>query len=95
MKIVILEGNAVNPGDLSWDALKQYGDLTVYPRTPYEEAAERIADAEIVLINKTNFDANLMDACPNLKLICVLATGYNVVDCEAAKARGIVVQRFR
>lgn len=91
MKIVILEGNAVNPGDLSWDALKQYGDLTVYPRTPYEEAAERIADAEIVLINKTNFDANLMDACPNLKLICVLATGYNVVDCEAAKARGIVV----
>ncbi len=91
MKIVILEGHAVNPGDLSWDVLNQFGDVTVYPRTPYEQAAERIGDAPIVLINKTNFDAALMDACPNLKLICVLATGYNVVDCQAAKERGILV----
>lgn len=91
MKIVILEGHAVNPGDLSWDVLKQFGELTVYPRTPCEEAAKRIGDAEIVLINKTNFDAALMDACPNLKLICVLATGYNVVDFDAARERGIVV----
>ncbi len=91
MKIVILEGHAVNPGDLSWDVLNQFGEITVYPRTPYEQAAERIGDAPIVLINKTNFDAALMDACPNLKLICVLATGYNVVDCLAAKERGIVV----
>ena len=91
MKIVILEGHAVNPGDLSWDVLNQFGDVTIYPRTPYEQAAERIGDAEIVLINKTNFDAALMDACPNLKLICVLATGYNVVDCNAAKERGILV----
>ena len=91
MKIVILEGHAVNPGDLSWDVLNQFGDVTVYPRTPYEQAAQRIGDAQIVLINKTNFDAALMDACPNLKLICVLATGYNVVDCDAAKERGIVV----
>ncbi len=91
MKIVILEGHAVNPGDLSWDVLNQFGDVTVYPRTPYEQAAERIGDAPIVLINKTNFDAALMDACPNLKLICVLATGYNVVDCQAAKERGIIV----
>ncbi len=91
MKIVILEGNAVNPGDLSWDSLHPFGDVTVYPRTPYEQAAERIGDAEIVLINKTNFDAALMDNCPNLKLICVLATGYNVVDCQAAKERGILV----
>ena len=91
MKIVILESHAVNPGDLSWDVLNQFGEVTVYPRTPYEQAAERIGDAEIVLINKTNFNAALMDACPNLKLICVLATGYNVVDCDAAKERGIIV----
>lgn len=91
MKIVILEGNAVNPGDLSWDSLHPFGDVTVYPRTPYEQAAERIGDAEIVLINKIAFDTALMDSCPNLKLICVLATGYNVVDCAAAKQRGIVV----
>ncbi len=91
MKIVILEGHAVNPGDLSWDVLNSFGEVTVYPRTPYEQAAERIGDAEIVLINKTNFDATLMDKCPNLKLICVLATGYNVVDCNAAKERGILV----
>lgn len=91
MKIVILEGHAVNPGDLSWDVLKQFGEVTVYPRTPYEQAAERIGDAPIVLINKTNFDAALMDKCPNLKLICVLATGYNVVDCAAARERGITV----
>lgn len=91
MKIVILEGHAVNPGDLSWDVLKQFGEVTVCPRTPYEQAAERIGDAPIVLINKTNFDAALMDKCPNLKLICVLATGYNVVDCAAARERGITV----
>lgn len=91
MKIVILEGHAVNPGDLSWDALNPFGEVTVYPRTDYEQAAQRIGDGEIVLINKTNFDAALMDKCPNLKLICVLATGYNVVDCDAAKARNITV----
>lgn len=91
MKIVILEGHAVNPGDLCWDALNQFGEVTVYPRTDYEQAAQRIGDGEIVLINKTNFDAALMDRCPRLKLICVLATGYNVVDCDAAKARGITV----
>lgn len=91
MKIVILEGHAVNPGDLSWDCLRQFGDLTIYERTAPEEAAARIGDAEIVLINKTPVTAELLDACPSIRLICVLATGYNVVDCEAAKARGVVV----
>lgn len=91
MKIVILEGHAVNPGDLSWDCLKQFGELTVYERTSPEEVASRIGDAEIVLINKTPITAELLDACPSVRLICVLATGYNVVDCEAAKARGVVV----
>ena len=91
MKIVILEGLAVNPGDLSWDSLRQFGELTVYQQTTPEEAIERIGDAEVVLINKLPITASLLDACPGIKLICVLATGYNVVDCEACRARGIPV----
>lgn len=91
MKIVHLEGNAVNPGDLSWDILNQFGDVTVYERTALEDAVARIGDAEIVLINKTPITAALLEQCPNLRLICVQATGYNVVDCEAAKKRGVLV----
>ena len=91
MKIVILEGNAVNPGDLSWESVSQFGEVTVYDRTPAQEAAARIGDAEIVMINKTPITAAVLDACPNLKLICVNATGYNVVDCEAARLRGVTV----
>ena len=91
MKIVILEGNAVNPGDLSWDILNQFGEVTIYDHTDPADAAARIGDAEIVLINKTPITAELLDQCPNTKLICVQATGYNVVDCEAAKARGVLV----
>lgn len=91
MKIVILDGHAVNPGDLSWDFLKQFGEVTVYERTPVDEVAGRIGDAEIALINKSPITAEVLEACPNLKLICVLATGYNVVDCAAAKARNIPV----
>ncbi len=91
MKIVVTDGNAVNPGDLSWDFLKEFGQVTVYPRTPAECAIERLRDADIILINKTPITAQVLDACPRLKLICVLATGYNVVDCEAARLRGIPV----
>lgn len=91
MKIVILESTAVNPGDLSWEPVLQLGDVTVYDRTSPEDVVSRIGDAQIVLINKTPITASIMDACPNLRLICVEATGYNVVDCEAAKQRGILV----
>lgn len=91
MKIVILEGNAVNPGDLSWEVLNQFGQVTVYERTAPSEAAARIGDAEIVLINKTPITAELLDACPSVRLICVQATGYNVVDCQAAKERNVLV----
>lgn len=91
MKIVILESTAVNPGDLSWEPVLQLGDVTVYDRTSPEDVVSRIGDAQIVLINKTPITAGIMDACPNLRLICVEATGYNVVDCEAAKQRGILV----
>lgn len=93
MKIVILDGYTVNPGDLSWDGLKEFGDLTVYDRTPkdLETILSRIRDAEIVLENKINMSRELMDACPNLKYIGELATGYNNVDIAAAKEKGIVV----
>ena len=91
MKIVILDGYAVNPGDLSWDFLNTFGDVTVYERTTPEQAIERSVGADILLTNKTLIGEELMAACPALKLICVLATGYNVVDCAAAKARNIPV----
>ena len=91
MKIVILDGHAVNPGDLSWDCFKQFGDVTVYERTDYSQAANRIGDAEIVMTNKTPITEELLNACPNLRLVCVLATGYNVVDCKATRRRGIPV----
>jgi len=92
MKIVVLEGNAVNPGDLSWDWLKAFGTVTVHPRmVSPEQTVARIGDADIVLINKTPITAATLDACPSIKLICVLATGYNVVDCAAARTRNIPV----
>lgn len=91
MKIVILDGYALNPGDLSWDCLNRFGDVTVYDRTPAELIIPRIGDAEIILLNKTPITDKTLAACPSVKLICVLATGYNVVDCDAAKKRGIPV----
>lgn len=94
MKIVVLDGYTENPGDLSWERLEKLGELTVYDRTAYEESpliAERIGDAEIIVINKTPVSRATMDACPNLKAIAVLATGYNVIDVDAAKEKGIVV----
>lgn len=91
MKIVVLDGYALNPGDLSWDSIKAFGDITVYDRTPKDLIVSRIGDAEIVLLNKTPITEETLAACPGVKLICVLATGYNVVDCDAAAKRGIPV----
>ncbi len=91
MKIVITDGFAVNPGDLSWDIFRQFGQVEIYKDTPNELAAERIGDADIAIINKTVIDEALLQRCPNLKLICVAATGYNVVDCQATKKRNIPV----
>lgn len=91
MKIVILDGRAVNPGDLSWDFLNQYGDVTVFERTSVDQVSERIGDASIVLTNKSPITEEILEACPNIKLVCVLATGYNVVDCKATAKRGIPV----
>ncbi len=92
MKIVILDGKALNPGDLSYDSLKQFGDVTIYQRTETEsQTIERIGDSEIVLVNKVPITEAVLAACPNIRLICVQATGYNIVDCNACAARGIPV----
>ena len=92
MKITILDGHALNPGDLSWDQIRQFGELTYYDRTENEELTiQRIGESEIVLLNKVPITRNVLEHCPNIKLICVLATGYNVVDCQAAAERGIPV----
>jgi glycerate dehydrogenase len=92
MKITILDGHALNPGDLSWNQIKQFGELTYYDRTENEELTiQRIGDSEIVLLNKVPITRTVLEHCPNIKLICVLATGYNVVDCQAAAERGIPV----
>lgn len=94
IKIVVLDGYTENPGDLSWGGLKALGELTVYDRTSYTDSpliAQRIGDAQIAVVNKTPITKATMDRCPALKLIAVLATGYNVIDCAYAKERGISV----
>ena len=91
MRIVLLDGFVSNPGDLSWDTLYALGEVTVYDRTPTAEVVERAREADAVLTNKVRFTADIMDRLPRLRYIGVLATGYNVVDLEAASARGIVV----
>lgn len=91
MKIVILDGYTENPGDLSWEGFENLGNLTVYDRTPEALTAERIGEAEIVITNKTPIGRDVLKACPAIKYIGVLATGYNVVDVDAAKEKGIVV----
>ena len=91
MKIVILDGHVENPGDLSWDALAALGELTVYDRTAPADVIACIGDAPIVITNKTIITRAILDACPAIRYIGVLATGYNVVDVEACRERGVVV----
>jgi len=91
MKIVILDGYALNPGDLSWSVIEAMGDVTYYDRTSTEDIINRSQGAEIVLTNKVPFRAETLAQLPNLKMIGVMATGFNIIDCEAAKRQGIVV----
>jgi glycerate dehydrogenase len=93
MKIVVLDGYTLNPGDLSWEALGKIGESTVYDRTEYknDKIVEAIGEAEIIFTNKTPLPKEVLDKVPSLKYIGVLATGYNIVDVDAAKALGIVV----
>ncbi|MCL2832324.1 MAG: D-2-hydroxyacid dehydrogenase [Treponema sp.] len=91
MKIVILDGYAENPGDLSWDGFGKLGELVVYDRTPKDQIAGRIGSAEIVITNKTPITGETLKQCPGVKYIGVLATGYNIVDTEAARAHSVTV----
>lgn len=91
MKIVVLDGYTLNPGDLSWDGLSQIGELIVYDRTPAEKIIERIGDAQIVLTNKVLLTREILMQTPSVKYIGVIATGYNVVDITAAKELGMIV----
>jgi glycerate dehydrogenase len=94
MKIVILDGYTENPGDLSWEGFEKLGELRVYDRTSLvdnREIIERIGDAEAVIVNKTPVNAETLNACPSIRYIGVLATGYNIVDVAAARAKGIPV----
>lgn len=91
MKIVVLDGFTENPGDLSWDAMASFGELTVYDFTKPEEIVERMQGAQVVYTNKTPITKEAMDNCPDLRMIGVLATGYNVVDAPGARAKNIPV----
>lgn len=91
MKLTILDGHAVNPGDLGWDLFKPYAEITVYERTPSELLVERIGDSDAIFLNKIAITEEVLSKCPNLKYIGVLATGYNVIDIEAAKRHNVVV----
>lgn len=91
MQLTILDGHAVNPGDLSWDCLKPFGTLTVYPRTEPDLVIDRARGADAVFTNKVAFDETVLAALPDLKYIGVFATGYNLIDVGAAKRRGVVV----
>ncbi|MCL1985836.1 MAG: D-2-hydroxyacid dehydrogenase [Betaproteobacteria bacterium] len=91
MRIVILDGYTLNPGDLSWDELKLCGDLSVYDSTPRDKILERAHGAQALITNKTPLRADTLAALPDMRCICVLATGYDVVDVAAARARNIPV----
>ena len=91
MRIVILDGYTLNPGDLSWDGLKVFGDLIVYDSTPHDKILERAQGAQVLITNKTPLRADTLAALPDLRCICVLATGYDVIDIAAASARNIPV----
>lgn len=91
MKIVILDAFAVNPGDLSWDFLKKYGELAVYDRTERSEVISRCAGADIVLSNRSAVSRELLEACPTVKFINTLGTGYDMIDLEACRERGVIV----
>lgn len=94
MKIVILDGYTENPGDLSWRGFEELGELVIYDRTPESMVAERIGDAEIVYTNKTPISREVLSKCQNIKFIGILATGYDVVDKQAAKEKGIPISNI-
>lgn len=94
MKFVNLDGITTNPGDLSWDWLEKYGEYVVYDRTKPEEIIERAKDADVLIINKTYISAQMLDLLPKLKFVALQSTGYNAIDCEAARKKNIIVSNI-
>ena len=94
LKAVILDGYTENPGDISWETIENLVDLTVYPRTSPDEIIERGKDADILIVNKVAITRELLEDLPNLKFVATLATGYNQLDCDALKERGIPVSNI-
>lgn len=94
MKIVILDGYTLNPGDLSWDDFRALGELAVYDRTPENKIVERIGKADVVIVNKAPISKATLDRCPNIKYIGILATGHDIVDIAACTEKGIVVSNI-
>lgn len=94
LKAVILDGYTENPGDISWESIEKLVDLTVYPRTPQEKVFERAKEADILIVNKVPVTKELITGLPNLKFVATLATGYNQIDCEALKEKGIPVSNI-
>lgn len=91
MKSIVLDGFAVNPGDMSWDFLSEFGPYTVYDQTSQDQVAERIGDADIVMTNRLKISDEVLDRCPNLKFVSALGTGYDMIDVPACRARGVEV----
>jgi len=91
MKSIVLDGFAVNPGDMSWDFLSEFGPYTVYDQTSQDQVAERIGDADIVMTNRLKINDEVLDKCPNLKFVSALGTGYDMIDVPACRARGVEV----
>ncbi|WP_204368020.1 hypothetical protein [Kosakonia radicincitans] len=91
MKIVVLDGGILNPGDLSWQGLEQLGEVAVYDNSTPEQVAERLANADVAITNKVALGETVFSQCPALKFIAVTATGYNIIDLSAARLRGIAV----
>lgn len=91
MKIVVLDGKALAADDLNYDAFKEFGEVTVYDNTPHDKAIERIGNSDVVITNKVLLTKDVMDACPSMRLVLIMATGYNIIDLEAATSRGITV----
>lgn len=94
MKIVNLDAHTTNPGDLSWEQFKKYGDVTIYERTGQDQIIDRAKDADVLFINKCIITSEILDKLPKLKYVGLQSTGYNVIDCEAAKRKGIVVSNI-
>ena len=91
MKIVILDGERTNPGDLSWEPIASLGELTVWPHTAPEDMISRIADNEIVIVDKPLITRAILEACPSIRMVTLFATGFNTIDVEAAREKGIPV----